>query len=218
MPNLLALVLVIAGLAPGELPEYAPAGDEAYTVDLQLDGYRNGYMDSDRLMTVNGCTLERDAAYTYSLMVAAAEEEDGIYLRPASCYRTYSQQRSAYDRACPVTEVPIYEQSEVSGGKVQTGTKQQRVCSGAPVARAGRSNHGWGRAVDFSDGSGILSCNDAEFYWLQENAHRFGWVHPEWAHCGKVTEEAWHWEFAGVTAPILVGYVNIDPNLLRALQ
>jgi hypothetical protein len=217
MPGLLALVLLIAGLAPGEAPEYAPAGEEAYTLDLEVDGYRNGYMPSDRLMTINGCTLERDAAYTFSLMYEAAEK-DGIRLRAESCYRTYSQQDRAYNRRCPWEDVPIYGDNGVSGGKVQTGTKQVRVCTGPPTARAGKSNHGWGRAIDFTDGRGVLTCYDEEFQWLKLNAHRWGWVHPDWAHCGSVMEEAWHWEYAGVTAPVLVGYVNLDPALIRSVE
>lgn len=217
MPGLLALVLLIAGLAPGEAPEYAPAGEEAYSLDLEVDGYRNGYMPSDRLMTINGCTLERDAAYTFSLMYEAAEK-DGIRLRPGSCYRSFHVQQRAYERRCPMTDVPVYGDSPVSGGKVQTGTKKVRVCSGPPTAPGGRSNHGWGRAIDFSDGRGAISCRDDEFRWLQQNAHRWGWVHPRWAHCGSEMEEAWHWEYAGVTAPVLVGYVNLDPTLIRSVE
>lgn len=209
--------MVAAALGPGEVPEYAPAGDQAYTLDLELDGYKNGYMDSDRLLAIDGCALERDAAYTYSLMYEAAEK-DGIRLRPGSCYRTYSVQDRAYNRRCPLTDVPVYAESEVSGGKVQVGTKSARVCTGPPTAQAGKSNHGWGRAIDFTDGRGTLTCYDKEFDWLQLNAHRFGWVHPPWARCGMETEEAWHWEFAGVTTPVLVGYVNLDPSLLRAIE
>ncbi len=81
MPKIFALLVVmLAGLAPGESPEYVAAGDVAYTLDLEVDGYVNGKMDPARLMTVEGCTLERDAAYLYSLMLAAADE-DGIDLR-----------------------------------------------------------------------------------------------------------------------------------------
>lgn len=218
MPVVIAVALLFASLGPGgEIPEYAPAGDEAYTLDLELDGFRNGYMDSDRLMTVNGCTLERDAAYTFALMYEAAET-DGMRLRPGSCYRTYNQQDNAYNRRCPFTDVPVFAETQVSGGMVQTGTKSVRVCSGPPTAQAGKSNHGWGRAIDFTDGRGTLTCYDEEFHWLKLNAHRFGWVHPPWARCGMDTEEAWHWEFAGVTAPVLVGYVNLDPILLRAVE
>lgn len=217
MPALLAIVLLFASLSEVDPHEYAPAGDEAYAMDLELDGYRNGYMDPDRLMTVSGCTLERDAAYTFSLMREAAED-DGIRLRAESCYRTWHQQDRAYNSRCPLTDVPVYEDTGVSGGMVQTGTKQVRVCTGPPTAPAGRSNHGWGRAIDFRDSRGVITCRDEEFLWLQENAHRWGWVHPPWAHCGQPKEEAWHWEFAGVTAPVLVGYFNLDPSLLRSVQ
>ena len=218
MPKVFALlVILIAGLGPGEEPEYAPAGSAAYTLDLELDGYVNGRMESDRLMTVDGCTLERDAAYLFSLMLDAAKK-DGIYLDSEDCYRSFDSQAAAYERRCPVVETAIFAVDPSTGEKVQTGTKRDRECSGPPVAPAGRSNHGWGRAVDFSNGSSVLSCYDQEFDWLKSNGHRFGWVHPSWAHCGKSTREPWHWEFAGVTDPILVEYVRIDPELIPALE
>ncbi len=81
-------------------------------------------------------------------------------------------------------DVPVYEDNGISGGKQQVGTKRVRVCTGPPTARAGQSNHGWGRAVDFRDSYGIIDCYDTEFHWLKRNAYRFGWVHPAWAHCG----------------------------------
>lgn len=218
MPIVYALlVTLIAGLGPGEDPEYAPAGVEAYTLDLELDGYINGKMDPDRLMTVSGCTLERDAAYLYSLMVDAASK-DGIALYHEDCYRSYNVQAAAYERRCPIVETPIYSFDASTGEKVQTGTKRGRECSGPPVAPAGRSNHGWGRAVDFATRYSVLSCYDAEFHWMKLNAHRFGWVHPEWAECGKETQEPWHWEYAGVTDPTLVEYVAIDPALVPTLE
>lgn len=217
MPNIVALILLVAGLAPGQLPEYEPAGDQAYTIDLELDGFVNGHMDPQRLMTVNGCTLERDAAYMFSLMVEAAEE-DGISLRAESCYRSYYQQDRAYNRRCPYETRAVYSDNGVSGGKVQVGTRQVRVCTGPPTAPAGKSNHGWGRAVDFRDSRGALDCYDRELHWLKVNAYRFGWVHPAWAHCGRDTQEPWHWEYAGVTDPILVKPVTIDPGLIATAE
>lgn len=218
MPIVFALLIgITAALGPGEQPEYAPAGVEAYSLDLELDGYTNGEMDPARLMTVAGCTLERDAAYLYSLMLDAASA-DGIYLDHEDCYRSYESQAAAYERRCPVVETPIFGKDPETGEKVQTGTNKARECSGPPVAPAGRSNHGWGRAVDFSNGSSVLSCYDEAFHWLKLNAHRFGWVHPDWAHCGKSSQEPWHWEWAGVTDPTLVAYVTIDPDLIPTLE
>ena len=211
------LVVLIAGLGPGEEPEYAPAGTAAYTVDREVDGYVNGRMDPARLMTVAGCTLERDAAYLYSLMIDAARE-DGMDLGFEDCYRSFSVQASAYERRCPVVETAVFGVDPETGEKVQTGTTRARECTGPPVAPAGRSNHGWGRAVDFATRYSVLSCYDAEFHWLKLNAHRFGWVHPDWAQCGRATQEPWHWEFAGVTDPKLVKYVTIDPTLIPNLE
>ena len=92
------------------------------TIDLELDGYVNGKMDPDRLLKIGKCTLERDAAYTYSLMREAAEH-DGVRLVPGSCYRTFAIQDQAYNRRCPVSEVPVYE-GEGVGEVKQTGTKR----------------------------------------------------------------------------------------------
>lgn len=218
MPTVFSLVFVlIAALGPGEAPEYVPAGSEALSIDLELDGYVNGKMDPNRMMMVRGCTLERDAAYLYSRMLDAAEE-DGVYLDHEDCYRSYEAQKAGYERRCPWVETPIYRVDEATGEKVETGVDRKRECSGPPVAPPGASNHGWGRAVDFSDGRGVLTCYDNEFHWLNNNAHRFGWIHPTWAACGKKTQEPWHWEYAGVTDPTLVEYVNIDPTLVPALE
>jgi LAS superfamily LD-carboxypeptidase LdcB len=218
MPKVLALVIVlVAGLGPGEEPEYVPAGTEAYSLDLEVDGYVNGKMDMARMMTVERCTLERDAAYLFSLMVAAARQ-DGVDLRYEDCYRSYKEQKAAYERRCPVVETALFSVDPATGEKVQTGVRKARECTGAPVAPAGASNHGWGRAVDFATRARVLSCYDKEFEWMKNNAHRFGWVHPAWARCGKKSQEPWHWEFAGVTDPTLVEYVTLDPNLVPALE
>ena len=218
MLKVFALVaVVVAALGPGELPQYVPAGNEAYSLDLKLDGYVNGKMDSSRMMTVEGCTLERDAAYLFSLMVTAAAE-DGITLRYQDCYRSYSEQKAAFERRCPWVETPILALDPLTGEEIQTGVDRERVCSGPPVAPPGASNHGWGRAVDFANRDRVFTCYDREFHWMMNNAYRFGWVHPAWARCGKSTQEPWHWEFAGVTDPILVPYVTIDPDLIPALE
>ena len=218
MVKIVALVaLLVSGFGPADQPAYVAAGDEAYTIDLELDGYVNGKMDPARMMTVEGCTLERDAAYLYSLMVAEAHE-DGVDLVPRDCYRTYQVQKAAYERRCPYVETPVYGLDAGTGERIQTGTRKARECTGPPVAPAGASNHGWGRAVDFGNRNRVLGCYDEEFHWLKNNAHRFGWIHPDWAHCGRDTQEPWHWEFAGVTDPTLVEYVAIDPDLLPPLE
>ena len=219
MPILALIFTISTALAPTPSAEYVPANDEAYTLDLEVDGYVNGSMPADRLMSFDGCTLERDAAYMYALLMEAAEEDD-VSLSSEDCYRSFGTQASSYNSRCPVTETPTFGVDPLTGVTVQTGVTSARVCSGPPIARAGYSNHGWGRAVDFTDGNGILGCSDQTFRWMQGNAHRFGWVHPDWAHCGLSTQEPWHWEFAGVTDSIFPGpgYGQLDPKLLEVVQ
>ncbi len=197
----LALTVMLSVAMP-LTPDYVPAGFLAYSEDLEQAGFVNGRMPSDRLMASQGCLLERDAAYTFALMVEAAET-DGIRLRTEDCYRSYNHQKWAWETRCPYTDVAV-RVVDPETGEEAWGTRSVRRCSGPPIARAGESNHGWGRAIDFTDGYGVLSCRDEEFLWLQANGYKFGWVHPPWAHCGQPTEEGWHWEWAGVVGADLV--------------
>jgi D-alanyl-D-alanine carboxypeptidase len=217
MPKLVLIIALLAALAPGQQPEYTPLGKEAYTLDLELDGYVNGAMPSTRLLTLQGCTLERDAAYMYALLTEAARRE-GIRLGWEDCYRSYNVQAASYNKRCPYTDVPIYATDPLTGERWEDGSKAVRVCSGPPTARPGFSNHGWGRAVDFTDGRSVLGCSDKAYRWLQGNAHRFGFVNPRWAWCDVSTREPWHWEYAGVTDPTLVGYTTLNPDLLQSVE
>lgn len=117
-----------SAIDPGAHSEYVPAGDEAYHLDLEVDGYVNGDMDNARLMTYRGCTLERDAAYMYALLLEAAEA-DGIKLRPVDCYRSYNLQKAAYNKRCPKTEVDVYSVDPMTGERAQTGTRTVRKLS-----------------------------------------------------------------------------------------
>jgi LAS superfamily LD-carboxypeptidase LdcB len=63
------------------------------------------------------------------------------------------------------------------------------------AAYPGRSNHGWGTAVDLCGGAQRFATPEHE--WLRAHAPLFGWFHPSWAAAGGSRPEAWHWEFAG---------------------
>lgn len=218
MPYIKLILTLFVILPQTTPPEYVPAGDEAYTLDLELDGYDNGAMDSDRLMTFDGCTLERDAAYLYALMWEAAKS-DGVTLRPQDCYRTYNRQVGAYERRCPFKNVAVYDKDPVTGETWMSGTRSVRICTGPPTAKPGQSNHGWGRAIDFrTRRGGSLGCDSPDTRWLQGNAHRFGWVNPRWAWCDRDTAEPWHWEYAGVTDPSLVNYGVINEKLAEHIE
>lgn len=206
----LALAVPPAAAAVGD-EGYGPRSNQAISEDLRALGYRNGNMPSTRLLEVEGCLLERDAAYTLSLMLEAARN-DGVSLYAQECYRSLSSQVAAYDRRCPEVEEEITKVDPETGEEEVVKVKKSRSCSGPPIARPGRSNHGWGRAVDFGQGRRVLACGDAGFAWLQENASRFGWVHPPWAHCGRSTQEPWHWEWGGLTDELPLLVVEEEPG------
>lgn len=72
----------------------------------------------------------------------------------------------------------------------QVATKRAK---GHLAAVPGTSNHGWGTALDL--GGGINQFGTTQHRWMQENAARFGWVHPQWAQADGSKPEPWHWEF-----------------------
>lgn len=195
---LLVMILSVPVQADVGDTDYYPIHDSALSSDLVERGYRNGRMPDVRLMEVEGCLLERDAAYTMSLLLEEARSQ-GIYLYAYECYRSLDSQTAAYERRCPIVEEEITKVDPETGEEEVVKVERNRSCSGPPIARPGSSNHGWGRAVDFSNGSRVLACSDAAFSWLRENAGRYGWVHPDWAHCGRSTQEPWHWEWGGVS-------------------
>jgi len=87
-----------------------------------------------------------------------------------------------------------------------------KVAKPTLAATPGKSNHGWGTALDLS--SGVNSFSSAEHAWMRANAPRFGWNLPAWARQGGSKPEAWHWE-SGVVVPVS-SYVSLPgavPNV-----
>ena len=64
------------------------------------------------------------------------------------------------------------------------------------AALPGTSNHGWGLAVDLC--GGVDRFGTAQHEWMNDNAGRFGWVHPRWAGPSGSRPEPWHWEFGNL--------------------
>lgn len=61
------------------------------------------------------------------------------------------------------------------------------------AAVPGRSNHGWGTAVDLCGGVEVFGSGP--HVWMREHAPLFGWFHPSWAQEGGSRPEPWHWEY-----------------------
>ena len=108
------------------------------------------------LATQPGHRLYAPAAASWNNVVAAARAE-GIELRLTDSYRDYEEQVDLVRRK------GLYSQ-------------------GGLAATPGRSNHGWGLAVDAD------VTDPRTLRWLKANGPRFGWVEA-------VPREPWHWEF-----------------------
>jgi len=85
-----------------------------------------------------------------------------------------------------------------SGYRTLAEQRAVKAAKGSLAAPAGRSNHGWGLAVDLCS----PQTSGAQWEWLNENAPVFGWENPDWARPGgSGPYERWHWEYTkGVLA------------------
>jgi hypothetical protein len=139
------------------------------TCSTGADGsYANGFLPPEMLCplaTAPGQQLARQAAAAFDAMSQAHKDETGKYLCVTDSYRTYEQQVALFATKPSLAATP------------------------------GRSQHGWGMAVDLC--GGVERANTFESLWMQNNAPQFGFIHPDWAEPGGSRPEPWHWEFRG---------------------
>lgn len=110
----------------------------------------------------------------------------------------------------------------------RTQAQQEAISKKNPKSSAtpGKSNHGWGIAIDFQffkkDGNVILNYtngvpNVKEGYnlninealvWLLENSYAYGWIIPENLRDDTGLEEFWHFEYHGTTAACILNKKN----------
>lgn len=128
-------------------------------------GYPNGFIPLTALCPVGiGDNLLRcDAAASFAALNEAYARAFGQPVCVTDSYRTFDEQVRLYGQKPALAAVP------------------------------GRSNHGWGLAVDLCGGAG--SFGTPAYAWLAANGPAFGWVNPAWARPGAGREEPWHWEF-----------------------
>lgn len=124
----------------------------------------NGRLPTSSLCTLfDGHTQMRsDAAVVLATLNEAYVARFGADLCLSSGYRTFAQQRAV---------------------------KAQK---GGLAAAPGKSNHGWGLAVDLCS----LETSGARWAWLNDNAPLYGFDNPAWARAGGGGPyEKWHWEY-----------------------
>jgi zinc D-Ala-D-Ala carboxypeptidase len=127
----------------------------------------NGQLPSADLCTLwdGGTQLRADAAEALAELNAMYVAKFGSDMCLSSGYRTLAQQSAV------------------------------KAARGSLAAATGKSNHGFGLAVDFC--SGLTS--GVQWEWLNENAATFGWENPAWAQPGgSGPYERWHWEYTKV--------------------
>jgi len=168
--RLLLCVLLALGVAVG-----LSACEPPVTPDNRpttVAGQTNGQLPASLLFTISAdCQVHTRVAPSMLRMIADAKA-DGVVLRGLSCYRDYAGQVSAREYWCG-----------------------QGSCGRAAVP--GTSNHGWGKAVDFTGAGGTFGFDSPGYQWMAANAWRYGWNHPDWAREGQPNDEPWHWEWVG---------------------
>jgi D-alanyl-D-alanine carboxypeptidase len=139
----------------------------------------------DDLVSIPGRgSLRYTAAHAYMAMRDEARAE-GLTFISMSAYRSYATQRR------------LFNNSVNRRGLEATLTM---------IARPGHSEHQTGLAVDILHRSNVSTLRSAnfqdtrEFEWLQENAHRFGFIlrYPDgMMELHGYIFEPWHWRFVG---------------------
>lgn len=149
----------------------APMGSSHVSSYLDIHGIssRNGRLGDAELVPVSGgwngrqARLLPPAAAAWEAMRSAASQH-GVDLYAIDTYRSWEVQ----DRA---------HQAHLRGEKT------------ANVLPAGHSQHGFGLAVDLTNGA-LIGPGDEEWQWMEQYGRQFGW-HP-------ISNESWHWEFRGL--------------------
>lgn len=135
----------------------SPGSYGAMVVPPELQQYGNGKIPEQALQSigVGEFRLSSDAAASFRQMHADAQAA-GITIGVNDAYRTYDEQ-------------------------VDLAARKGLYSQGGLAATPGKSNHGWGLAID-------LELDGQAQAWMRENAHKYGFVED-------VPREPWHWTY-----------------------
>ena len=131
-------------------------------------GEANGFLSEQALCPLavgRGHRLRTDAARAFDALSEAHRAQFGQPLCVTDAYRSYAAQVDVFKRKPSLAATP------------------------------GRSQHGWGLAVDLC--GGVQTFGSTAHEWLRANGGRFGWHHPRWAQRNGSKPEPWHWEYTG---------------------
>ena len=78
------------------------------------------------------------------------------------------------------------------GYRTLASQRKLKAQKGGLAATPGKSNHGWGLAIDLCG----VQTSGARWQWLNDNGPVYGWENPTWAkRGGSGPYEPWHWEY-----------------------
>ena len=122
--------------------------------------------------------LTKDAKQAFEEMCEAAIK-DGITIYSGSAYRSYDYQNTLYN-------------NRVKSDGLEYANKT--------AAKAGHSEHQTGLAIDITKKkwADYIDEEDKEFKWLEENAHKYGYIlrYPKGKeHITGYTYEPWHFRY-----------------------
>lgn len=163
--------------APIPVPETAPVSPEVThnaptLAELKAKyGGVSGQLDASELEVIGepwgGMQLNAKAAEAFRQMnTAYAAAHNGANIEMTGTYRTLQRQ------------------------------KELKREKGGLAATPGKSNHGWGMAMD-------LTAGTYDWDWLNVNGPAYGWSNPNWARKGgSGPYEPWHIEYNDGTSPM----------------
>lgn len=168
------------------------SNDEPSTIDLKFGHFAYEETDQEKLVYIASYgqyeyqrfeKLMPEAALAMMQMIYAARD-DGVWIIPASAFRSVDKQQKLFER------------------RVQRQGSPEAAAKS--VAPPGFSEHHTGYAVDFVDGSNPEADINSNFVytkgfqWLMQRAGEFGYElsFPE-NNAQNIKFEPWHWRFIG---------------------
>lgn len=205
---LFIIVQVIIGLIPNDAERlrrkqliYAREGeseiDNGWAYYLINEEFPLNEDYTPDLAQVQGTFMMDARCAEYAKAMLSAAEEDGIYLNVVSAYRSIQKQEE---------NLTAYIERLKNEGMSEEEAEKAALTE---IALPGTSEHNAGLAIDIltldwwetHDDVTADFENTEEFRWLDENAHKYGFIlrYPkDWEGATEYTYEPWHYRFVGV--------------------
>lgn len=161
---------------------------------------QNGRLPDSVLAPIpGGARLLTSVAVTWLAICAEVYRLHGWIPRPTGPtdgYRTYAVQVATFNARYTRTRLPGRPT------KTWNGVTYWLLPRRAPAAVPGKSNHGWGAAVDVT---GLGGFDGVRYRQFAAVAARFGWTNSE----GRKIGEAWHWVDVGTANLVSRGLLDL---------